>query len=188
MRAIAFGWLVLAGLCCHAGTASAQEDKVYANPRFFDRRLDWCVNWGQDCGQPAADTFCKRKRYTAARTFEIDPNIGAAQPTMIIGSKQVCDKDFCAGFKSIVCRDPIPRERVFVNPVWNNYRLDSCVTWGQDCGRPAADAFCRSNGFARAFFEVLDAERGYAKTRLIGTDQICDKDFCVGFQMIICED
>jgi hypothetical protein len=179
---LAFVWL-----CCSPGVAQAQEDKVYNAPRFFDHRLDWCATWGAECGQPAADTFCKRRRYTAARNFLIEPNIGDREPTMTIRSKQVCDKNFCAGFKSITCRDPISSERVFVNPVWNEYRLDACVQWGSECGKPAADAFCRHQGYARAFFEVLDASPGYANTRLIGSNQICDKKFCVGFQMIVCE-
>lgn len=166
---------------------SGQEEHTYSKPRWFDERLDWCLNWGTECGQPAADNFCKRRRFTGARDFEADPNIGHSEPTRVSGTNQVCNQSFCTGFKFITCYGRIPRKRVFANPVWKGYRLDSCLTWGTDCGKPAADAYCRSNGFSSSFYFVLDAEPGYAHTRLIGTDQICDQNFCVGFQGITCQ-
>jgi hypothetical protein len=75
---------------------------------------------------------------------------------------------------------------VFANPSWKGYRLDACLQWGTNCGKPRADAFCRAQGFTDSFDSTLDANAGYAATRLIGTDQICNASFCVGFQQIIC--
>jgi hypothetical protein len=164
-----------------------QEEKVFIKPRWFDERLDWCFNWGSECGQPAADNFCKRRRFTGARDFAADPNIGRSEPTRVSGTNQVCNQSFCTGFRFITCYGPIPHERVFANPTWNEYRLDACLRWGAECGKPAADAFCRKKGFSESFYSVLDPERGRSHTRLIGTNQICDKDICVGFQMIICK-
>jgi hypothetical protein len=166
---------------------SRQEEKTFLKPRWMDQRLDWCLNWSSECGQPAADNFCRRRRYTGARDFDADPNIGRSEPTRVAGSNQVCDQAFCTGFKYITCFGPIPHDRVFANPEWKGNRLDACLHWGSECGQPPADAFCRNQGFSSAFHFALDAEPSAVPTRLIGTDQVCDKNFCKGFQMIICQ-
>jgi hypothetical protein len=191
LRELAMRWFVtlflfiIVALFC--STALAQDERTFPKPRWFDQRLDWCLYWGTECGQPAADNFCKRRRFTGARNFAADPNIGSSEPTSVSGTNQVCNQSFCTGFKFITCHGPIPRERLFANPAWKGYRLDVCLTWGTDCGKPAADAYCRNKGFSSSFYSVVDAQPGYAHTRLIGTDQICDKNFCTGFQMIVCQ-
>lgn len=165
----------------------AAEDKTYNKPRYFNDRLDYCLTWGTNCGKPAAVAFCNRQRFPDVAVFGAEV-VGKSAPTRLIGNNQVCSgQDFCTAFAYITCTGEIERNRVFVNPVWKDYRLDVCLQWGTNCGKPVADAFCKTKGFSRSFHAVVDAEPGYAATRLIGTDQICDKPFCVGFQQIICE-
>jgi len=182
---------VLTMLCCMAGPAATQ-DKTYNKPRFRDNRLDWCLTWGANCGKPAADAFCTRYRFTGAKDFRAE-KVGTSATTQLFGSDQTCvNHDYCTAFAYITCSGEIPSERVFVNPVWKNRRLDVCVTWSTNCGKPAADAFCKANGFSESFEFVVDATPSGAPTRLIGTDQICDdskadKPFCTGFQQIICK-
>ena len=159
------------------------EDKTFNQPRWFDDRLDWCLTWATNCGKPAADNFCKRRRFSGASNFAADPGVGH---TRVSSTNQVCKGSFCTGFKFITCTGAIPHNQVFANPVWKGHRLDVCLTWATNCGKPAADAFCRNKGFAESIHSVADPEAGRSKTRLIGTDQICDKNFCVGFQMITC--
>ena len=176
---------VLTVLMSAIGPAAA-EDKTYNKPRYRDARLDWCVTWGTDCGRPAALEFCYRRRYADVRVFRAE-KVGKSEPTRLIGSNQACSgHDFCTAFAYITCTGPIPAGRVFANPVWKDRRLDVCLRFGADCGKPAADAFCRAKGYSDALHAVPDAEAGYATTRVIGSDQICDKPFCRGFQQIIC--
>lgn len=164
----------------------AAQDRTYNKPRYGDTRLDWCLTWGTDCGRPAALDFCHRRRYADVVVFRAE-KVGKSEPTTLIGSNQVCSgHDFCTAFAYITCTGPIPTERVFANPVWKDRRLDVCLRWGADCGKPAADAFCRANGYSDALHAVPDAKPGYASTRVISRDQICDKPFCRGFQQIIC--
>ncbi len=166
--------------------ASAQ-DKTFNQPRYFDDRLDWCLTWGTDCGKPAALAFCNRRRFEDVVVFRAEV-VGKSARTRLIGSNQVCSgQSFCTAFAYITCTKPISNERVFANPVWNGNRLDACLQWGANCGKPAADAFCRANYFSESFHSVLDAEPGRSTTRLIGTNQVCNQPFCVGFQQIICK-
>jgi hypothetical protein len=58
--------------------------------------------------------------------------------------------------------------------------------WENDCGKPAADAFCKANGFLDAIYFQADPGVGTQPTRLIGTEQICDQKFCTAFQIITC--
>jgi hypothetical protein len=98
----------------------------------------------------------------------------------------VCNGANCTGFRFINCSGPIPTDRVFQNPAWNGSRLDACKSFGKDCGKPAADAFCVSQGFRSSSSSVLDSTPGRGKTRIISNNQLCDSNFCVGFQMIVC--
>ncbi|MGV0025415.1 hypothetical protein [Phormidesmis priestleyi] len=164
----------------------AAQDGTYNKPRYRDTRLDWCQTWGTDCGRPAALAFCNRRRYAEVGVFRAE-RVGKSEPTRLIGSNQVCSgQDFCTAFAYIKCTNPIPSERVFVNPVWKNRRLDVCLRWAADCGKPAADAFCRTQGYLDAFHAEPDAEPGHSSTRVISSDQICDGSSCRGFQQIIC--
>lgn len=164
----------------------AAQDRTYNKPMYRDTRLDWCLTWATDCGRPAALAFCNRRRYADVGVFRAE-RVGKSEPTRLIGSNQVCSSnDSCTSFAYITCTNPIPTERVFANPVWKNHRLDVCLRWASDCGKPAADAFCRARGYSDALHAEQDAETGYSSTRVISSDQTCDKPFCRGFQQIIC--
>jgi hypothetical protein len=167
----------------------SDDEYKYRSPRWNDYRLDWCFKWGTECGKPAADNFCMRRRWTGARDFEADPNIGASEATMVSSSNQVCDQSTCTGFKYITCYGKIPSSRVFANPALNGYRLDECFTWDTGCGRRAASAFCGEKGFVKSFYYVRDTEPSSVDTLTIGTNQVCDTDDydCYGFQMIVCQ-
>lgn len=179
--------LTVVGVLSGATVPAAAQDKTFNAPRHFDERLDWCLTWGANCGKPAAVAFCNRRRYEDVVVFRAEV-VGKSAPTRLIGSNQVCSgQDFCTAFAYITCTQPIARHRVFANPVWKGKRLDVCLQWGSNCGKPAADAFCKTKGFSESFHATEDPEPGYAATRLIGTDQVCDKPFCRGFQQIICK-
>ena len=76
----------------------------FQSPIFQGNRLDWCRDWSKDCGKGAADAWCKSMGYEAASSkIQIAENIGKSSPTKIISTGQVCDQDFCDGFKSIEC-------------------------------------------------------------------------------------
>ena len=80
-----------------------------------------------------------------------------------------------------------PPTRTFAQPRLGGYRLDWCRLWGRQCGRPAADAFCRRQGFARASQFAIAHDIGHrTPTQIIGSGQVCDRRLCDGFNRIVC--
>jgi hypothetical protein len=56
-----------------------------------------------ECGQPAADEWCRRRGKQRARSYAIEQNIGATEPTIVIGSGQLCKDTYCDAFSRIAC-------------------------------------------------------------------------------------
>jgi hypothetical protein len=61
-------------------------------------------------------------------------------------------------------------------------RLDNCEQFGSSCGQPAADHYCRLQGYERATnFETVRA----SPTKVIFGRE-CNGSFCVAFKLIAC--
>ncbi len=81
----------------------------------------------------------------------------------------------------------ISGNRVFYNPEISGYRLDWCRVWASQCGKPAADEFCKKQGYTEAVrWEMAPDIGNITPTKVIGTGQICDQGFCDGFKYIEC--
>jgi len=79
------------------------------------------------------------------------------------------------------------KQNVFYYPKIKGYRLDWCRLWGTDCGKGAADAFCRLKGYTGAESWEIDPDIGLrSPTYVIGSGQICNQSFCDGFKYIVC--
>ena len=61
-------------------------------------------------------------------------------------------------------------------------RLDNCEHFGSSCGQPAADHYCRIQGYQRAI--KFETERA-SPTKLIFGQQ-CNGPGCVAFKRIAC--
>ena len=74
----------------------------------------------------------------------------------------------------------------FFEPTLDGAFLDLCVRAGADCGKPAADRYCRHHGYERARSHVASyaGERGPTKT--IGSGASCERR-CQSFGEIVCE-
>jgi len=92
----------------------------------------------------------------------------------------------CAGYGIPVPPPPVMR-RTFSKPRIGGLRLDWCKYWARQCGRPAADAYCRRRGYRRAVSWGMAVDIGrWTDTRVIGTGQVCRGNFCDGFRYITC--
>ena len=75
----------------------------------------------------------------------------------------------------------------YSNPKVGSQPLDLCLAWGVDCGKPAADAWCVTKGFAESVDHTVAADIGASTpTRLLSTGAVCDQGFCDGFASITC--
>ena len=74
-----------------------------APPKYNGYRVDVCRVWGMECGQPAADEWCRRNGKQRASSYRIQEDIGASEPTVVIGTGQLCSAAYCDGFSRIVC-------------------------------------------------------------------------------------
>jgi hypothetical protein len=75
----------------------------------------------------------------------------------------------------------------YVNPVIGEFRLDWCLKNGRDCGKPAADAFCRFWGMNEAAsFSKAENIGANEPTREILDGALCEKPSCNGFSDIVC--
>lgn len=177
--------LAAAMMVFSAATASA-EIVEFQKPKFKGHLLDWCVQWGQGCGKPAADAYCKTKGFEGAEAFNKWEDAG--QATRLIGSNQVCDEEMCDSFTMIACSKPDsgePEDATFKKPKFKGKRLDWCREWSTNCGKPAADAFCENKGYSKATDFSIAEDIG--NTRIISTGETCEEPFCDGFKSITCQ-
>jgi len=84
-------------------TGQISNNRVFANPGWNGHRLDFCREWGVNCGKPAADAFCQSKGFSDAMNAVADRETGYSS-TSLISSGQICDQPFCRGFQQIICR------------------------------------------------------------------------------------
>ena len=71
--------------------------------------------------------------------------------------------------------------RNFFAPQIEGQRIGACLSEG-GCGKPAADAFCRAEGYDKAM--LFQRERS-ASARLIDSGDVCEKD-CTSFRQVKC--
>lgn len=86
-----------------APTRTLTPTQVFSAPMWSGKRVDLCLVWGGQCGEPAATEFCKRSGYTKASAWQPANDIGAQTPTLVLSSGQVCSDSSCDSFASITC-------------------------------------------------------------------------------------
>jgi hypothetical protein len=96
--ATSYLWLFSSGL-----SFASNEERNFITPFIHGKRVDYCYLWGDQCGKPAADAFCKAQHFQYATNFALQPEIGASNPTYIQGVGRVCSDPGCRGFRFIRC-------------------------------------------------------------------------------------
>jgi hypothetical protein len=176
---MATSFLFLASLCLEKIPALAEELTIQ-NPTFRGYGLDYCREWKQNCGLPAANAYCQLHGFTRARDFQW---VQGNQKTRVINGGQVCDSGFCDRLTEVTCETTTT---VFNNPTIQGYGLDSCREWRRNCGWPAAHAYCESQGFNRAiYYRFLGNNQ---KTRVITSGQVCDDLYCYRITQVTCSE
>jgi hypothetical protein len=184
---------------CFSFRLAEAETKTFDNPLFGGDRLDWCVNWGEGCGVPAATAWCKSVGFDEAIGSKQAPDIGALTPTRLIATREICDQSYCDGFSSITCAkvaapaapppapveatevpatpEPPPVEETsnetFRNPMLAGVRLNWCHDGESGCGKKAAEVWCAQQEFSTA--KDFKYVSGIKPTIQIGTGKTTKK-------------
>jgi hypothetical protein len=183
---------------------SVAAEQTFAKPKQGGLRIDWCYQYGSQCGKPAADRFCQTKGFTQSNDFVEDVDIGAASiATLVLGTGQVCNAPNCDGFTYVTCEKtdytppPPPglppggggETRTYQKPRLGGLRLNYCFKKGRGCdGQTAADAFCDSKGYDDAAdFQQSSPLSPLYPTRYIGNGRKCTDLVCYSFAKITCE-
>ncbi len=200
LRIIALLWL---GLAATLGTAHAAEQD-FVKPKVGIFRLDWCRVWGNQCGKPAADQYCQSKGFNQSNNFEEAFDIGAATPTVVIGTGQQCADASCDGFTFITCEKPDAGpppppppgpapggadSKTYKKPKIGGARLAYCFKKGVGCdGQTAADQYCEAKGWDGASdFNQSAPLTTVIATRYIGNGKIVKDPISFSFSDITCE-
>ncbi|MFP4004878.1 MAG: hypothetical protein ACLFV8_13975, partial [Alphaproteobacteria bacterium] len=86
-------------------------DRTYHYPKLGGIAMDWCRRWARECGQPAADEFCRREGYRRAGYWSknnhwtnqyICPG-NVCKTRIIMNYSQVCHGKDCRGMTRIIC-------------------------------------------------------------------------------------
>ena len=73
--------------------------------------------------------------------------------------------------------------RAFFSPTVGGMPVAACLTESDTCGKPAADAFCRSEGYDRS---VLFERRPASAARTLGSGETCSGGTCTAFHQVKC--
>jgi hypothetical protein len=174
-----------------AGSMSATYHHDFWRPTYHARPLSACLFDGVTCGKNVADRYCQHMGYARSELHMIDYNVG---DTHFLGTKFSCHNWHCNSFKLIRCakqvvhKPPAPyyfREREFLWPRYNQFRIDWCLERNQHCGKPAADSYCKRLGFVKAV-SFKRTQKPFPATKTIGTEEICFGPSCFGFRKITC--
>ncbi len=173
--------------------AKSSEDYYYRDfwkPKYHAEYLSYCSCDGSKCGKTVANQYCQQMGYQKASRAIKYPNVGIAN---YINEKGQCKGWECNGFQVIRCQgklDTTPpkpyhyRYKQFNYPRMSNYRVAWCYRTGTDCGREAAQSFCRRLGYLKASSFTMD--KSVKATKSLGDHALCFGDDCAGFDKIVC--
>ena len=72
--------------------------------------------------------------------------------------------------------------RNFFSPHVQGMRVDACLSDGV-CGKPAADAFCKAEGYDHA---MIFQRETFSSTRVLDSGQACTGGSCTAFRQVKC--
>ena len=176
-----------------ASTPPSNAAKIYRmfwQPMFHKQALNYCNETKTQCGGEIATAYCQLMGFHHAKRFRKAPNLGL---TNFISGKNMCRGWKCDGFEWIECAGErsyrtIPnsdyRQELFVRPKWHKYSMSWCYANKKQCGKRAAYAFCRWQGYLHA--KEISKPKSVPASKEIGTSALCFEEHCKSFEYIVC--
>lgn len=164
--------------------------RTFWHPMLKAERLDYCHENRTQCGVSVANCYCKSMGYNEASSFRKAPNLGL---TRLISGENECRGWKCSGFEFIKCKGKRTyssrpqsdyKQEIFVRPRWRNYPLAWCYANHGLCGKRAAYAFCRWQGYGKVI-KYSTAKCVHA-SKEIGTSALCFNNECKSYEYIVC--
>ncbi len=85
-----------------AASSDGPSGVAFFAPTVGGVRVDYCLHFAADCGQPAADAFCVRSGFQSAASYSVQYGLGH---TVILGDPgSECVNPGCGGFAVISCQ------------------------------------------------------------------------------------
>ncbi|MDF1757145.1 MAG: hypothetical protein P1U74_02460 [Legionellaceae bacterium] len=179
----------------HAEKDNLSYSRDFWSPKYHDKQLSYCLLYDKKkCGNDVANMYCKKMGYDRSSKSIIANNVGY---TIFLDGcrecKHTCKGWNCNGFKLIRCVNDIShnpvksyyfRSKTFVYPRYKKYRVAWCYENDQQCGRRAADSFCKRMGYMKEQSYVIDKEVNATKS--LGDSKLCFGDECLAFSRITC--
>lgn len=162
--------------------------QYFAEAWFNGEPVDGCLNYGRNCGQPAADNFCQAMGFERAieQAFGFNP----VSRTLVLGDNRICTiPNGCGHLVAVTCiadgaAAPQPpaanggaqqgQYGFFAEAWYNGERVDGCLNFGRNCGQDAADRFCQVMGYIYAVdgaYSTVVADRSL----VLGDNRICER-------------
>jgi hypothetical protein len=73
--------------------------------------------------------------------------------------------------------------RSYFSPKADGVVIGACLADGTSCGKMAADAFCKKEGFAES---ILFAREAVTTARILDSGAMCEGESCEAFKRIKC--
>lgn len=178
--------LFVGGALLSAQTGGLNK-QAFAKPELNGIPVDACLTPGSGCGPLAAYQFCRSQGYESAAGW----SIVAESQTRSVENGQICMSGAgirCSALRNVTCvRPPVPADgKVFATPTINDLPVDGCAHFGWGCGQPAADQFCRLQGYEGARFWSSQEDPA---TWNIGSNRSCQSGAgtrCGGLRNVVC--
>jgi len=166
--------------------AACREDKSSFGGAYFDPfALDWIAgitgHYPDSSGLLQEVDTSHDGRISAAEAFTY------ADAVKLPNKDTPVSADRPGGYGAYIFLGSSEATHMFFNPTYGGYRVDWCLHWGRDCGKPAADRFCQLMGYAGTkSWQVAPDIGNITPTYVLGDGKICNQDLCDGFAFMEC--